>query len=220
MSRRDSIALYLWLLGHVRPHWRPFALAVFAMVVSAAAQPAIPMILKPVLDGSFIDRDSQAVAGLTVLLVLAFAVWAIANWVRAVAFAAVSQRVLIDLRTLMFERLMALPIGRPDRPSVPRLMSKLTFDVSQIVRAANRSLVTLVTDFLAVVGLLAWMVWLDWELSLLMLLAVPVFLVTVRYFSRRLRRLRQVDVREMMPDESRRAVSLTKLATQSGFVHP
>ena len=192
MSRRDSITLYLRLLGHVRPHWRPFALAVFAMVISAAAQPAIPMILKPVLDGSFIDRDSQAVSGLTVLLVLAFAVWAVANWTRAVAFSAVAQRVLIDLRTLMFEKLMALPIGGSDRPSIPRLMSKLTFDVNQIAQAANRSLVTLVTDLLAVVGLMAWMAWLDWQLSLLMLLAVPVFLITVRYFSRRLRRLSRV----------------------------
>ena len=189
MSRRDSLALYLRLLRHVRPHWRPFALAVFAMVLSAAAQPAIPMILKPVLDGSFIERDTQAVAGLTVLLVLAFTVWAVANWTRAVAFSAVSQRVLIDLRTLMFEKLMALPIGAPDRPSIPRLMSKLTFDVNQIAQAANRSLVTLVTDLLAVVGLVGWMAWLDWQLSLLMLLAVPAFAIVVRYFSGRLRQL-------------------------------
>ena len=203
MSSRDSTALYLRLLGHVRPHWRPFALAVFAMVVSAAAQPAIPMILKPVLDGSFIDRDSHAVAGLTVLLVLAFAVWAVANWARAVAFSAVSQRVLVDLRTLMFEKLMALPIGGPDRPSIPRLMSKLTFDVNQIAQAANHSLVTLVTDLLAVVGLLGWMVWLDWQLSLLMVLVVPVFAVTVRYFSRRLRRLSRV-VQQSMGDVNHR----------------
>lgn len=189
VSSRDSIALYLRLLRRVRPHWRPFALAVFAMVLSAAAQPAIPMILKPVLDGSFVDRDSHAVAGLTVLLVLAFAVWAVSNWTRAVAFSAVAQRVLIDLRLLMFDKLMALPIGAPDRPSIPRLMSKLTFDVNQIAQAANRSLVTLVTDLLAVVGLVAWMAWLDWQLSLLMLLAVPAFVIVVRYFSRRLRRL-------------------------------
>ena len=189
MSGRDSVALYLRLLRHVRPHWRSFALAVFAMVLSAAAQPAIPMILKPVLDGSFIERDSHAVAGLTVLLVLAFVVWAVANWTRVVAFSAVSERVLIDLRTLMFEKLMALPIGRPDRPSIPRLMSKLTFDVSEVARAADRSLATLVTDVLAVVGLVGWMAWLDWQLSLLMLLAVPVFAIIIRYFSRRLRRL-------------------------------
>ena len=203
MSSRESIALYLRLLRHVRPHWRPFALAVFAMVLSAAAQPAIPMILKPVLDGSFIERGSHAVAGLTVLLVLAFVIWAVANWTRAVAFSAVSQRVLIDLRTLMFEKLMALPIGRPDRPSIPRLMSKLTFDVNQIARAANRSLVTLVTDLLAVVGLVAWMAWLDWQLSLLMLLAVPAFAIVVRYFSRRLRRLSRL-VQESMGDVNHR----------------
>ncbi len=203
MSSRESIALYLRLLRHVRPHWRPFALAVFAMVLSAAAQPAIPMILKPVLDGSFIERGSHAVAGLTILLVLAFVIWAVANWARAVAFSAVSERVLIDLRTLMFEKLMALPIGRPDRPSTPRLMSKLTFDVNEIARAANRSLVTLVTDLLAVVGLVAWMAWLDWQLSLLMLLAVPAFAIVVRYFSRRLRRLSRL-VQESMGDVNHR----------------
>ena len=199
MNRRDSLSLYLRLFRHVRPHWRPFALAVFAMVLSAAAQPAIPMILKPVLDGSFIDRDSPAVAGLTVLLVLAFAVWAVADWTRTVAFAAVSQRVLIDLRTLMFAKLMALPIGAPDRPSVPRLMSKLTFDVDQIAQATNRSVATLVTDLLAVAGLVAWMAWLDWQLSLLMLLAAPAVAIVVRYFSHRLRRLRQV-VQQSMGD--------------------
>ena len=203
MSSRDSLALYLRLLGHVRPHWRPFALAVFAMVLSAAAQPAIPMILKPVLDGSFVERDSHAVAGLTVLLVLAFAIWAVANWVRTVAFSAVSQRVLIDLRTLMFEKLMALPIRAPDRPSIPRLMSKLTFDVDEIGRAANRSLATLVTDLLAVAGLVAWMAWLDWQLSLLMLLAVPAFAVVIRYFSGRLRRLSR-EVQQSMGDVNHR----------------
>ena len=203
MSSRESIALYLRLLRHVRPHWRPFALAVFAMVLSAAAQPAIPMFLKPVLDGSFIERNSHAVAGLTILLVLAFAIWAVANWARAVAFSAVSERVLIDLRTLMFEKLMALPIGRPDRPSTPRLMSKLTFDVNEIARAANRSLVTLVTDLLAVVGLVAWMAWLDWQLSLLMLLAIPAFAIVIRYFSRRLRRLSRL-VQESMGDVNHR----------------
>ena len=59
------------------------------------------------------------------------------------------------------------------------------------------------TDFLAVLGLLGWMVWLDWQLSLLMLLAVPVFLVTVRYFSRRLRRLSRV-AQQLMGDVNHR----------------
>ena len=103
----------------------------------------------------------------------------------------------------MFEKLMALPIGRPDRPSTPRLMSKLTFDVNEIARAANRSLVTLVTDLLAVVGLVAWMAWLDWQLSLLMLLAIPAFAIVIRYFSRRLRRLSRL-VQESMGDVNHR----------------
>ena len=189
MSGFPSIALYRRLLRHVRPHWRPFALAVLAMLLASAAQPAIPMILKPVLDESFTERDPQAVAGLTVMLVLAFVVWGFANWARIAAFSVVSQRVLFDLRMLMFDKLLALPIGRPDRPSVPRLMSKFTFDADRIAQSADRTLAVLVTDSLAVVGLLAWMAWLDWQLTGLVLVAFPLVAFIVRYFNRRLRRI-------------------------------
>ena len=177
------------LLRHARPYWRAFALAVLAMLVAAAAQPAIPMLLKPVLDESFIDRDPYAVAGLTGMLVAAFVVWGFANWARTVAFSVVSQRVLFDLRLLMFDKLLALPIGRPDRPSVPRLMSKFTFDADRIAQAADRTLAVLVTDTLAVVGLLAWMAWIDWQLTLLVLAAAPLVAFTMRHFNRRLRQV-------------------------------
>ena len=189
MNRPTSIALYRRLLRHARPHWRPFALAVLAMLLAAGAQPAIPMILKPVLDESFVDRDPDVVAGLTVMLVLAFVVWGFANWARTTAFAVVSQRVLFDLRLLMFDRLLSLPIGGTERLSVPRLMSKFAFDADRIAQAADRTLAVLVTDTLALVGLLAWMAWIDWQLTLLILVAAPVVGVTVRYFNRRLRRV-------------------------------
>ena len=189
MNRPHSIVLYRRLLRHARPHWRPFVLAVLAMLAAASAQPAIPMILKPVLDESFIERDPHVVAGLTVMLVFAFVVWGLANWARTVAFSIVSQRILFDLRRLMFDKLLALPLGGPDRPSVPRLMSKLTFDADRIAQAADRTLAVLVTDVLAVGGLLAWMAWIDWQLTLLMLLAAPLVAFTVRHFNRRLRRI-------------------------------
>ena len=196
-NRRGSIALYRRLLGHVRPHWRPFALAVLAMLMAAAAQPAIPMILKPVLDESFVDQDPQSVAALTVMLVLAFVVWGFANWARTAAFSVVSQRVLFDLRLAMLDKLLALPIGRPDRLSAPRLMSRVTFDANRIAEAADRTLAVLVTDVLAVIGLLAWMAWIDWQLTLLMVLAAPFVALTVRYFNRRLRRVSRL-VQESM----------------------
>ena len=197
MSHRRSFVLYRRLLRHVRPHWRPFALAVLAMLLAAAAQPAIPIILKPVLDESFVEQDPSAVAGLTVMLVLAFVVWGFANWARTTAFAVVSQRVLFDLRLRMFDKLLELPVGRPERLSVPRLMSKFTFDANRIAEAADRTLAVLVTDTLAVVGLLAWMAWIDWQLTLLMLVAGPLVALTVRYFNRRLRRVSRL-VQESM----------------------
>lgn len=186
---RDSFRLYGRMLGYVRPYWRTFSIGVAAMALAAATMPAIPMLLKPVLDGSFVERDPERVAGLTTLLVLVFVVRGAAVLARSVAMAAVTQRVLLDLRTLLFDKLLELPTGRPGRPPAPQLMSKLTFDAGRFTEAPSQALIVLVTDSLAVTGLLVWMAWLDWQLTLLMLVAAPLIAATVRYFNRRLRRL-------------------------------
>ena len=189
MNVKDSRALYARLLRYLRPYWHVFSLAVFAMIAAAATQASIPIIVKPILDEGFIERDPASITGLTALLVFVFVLRGFAGWGRAVAFEAVSGRILVDLRALMFDKLLALPIGVPGRASTPQLMSKLTFNTTQMIQAATKSLTALVTDSLTVLGLLTWMAWLDWQLTLMMLLAAPVIGITLRYFNRRLRRM-------------------------------
>ncbi len=55
----DSVALYRRLLGFVRPYAGVFAVAVLAMVVVAATEAALPAIMKPILDGTFVERDPK-----------------------------------------------------------------------------------------------------------------------------------------------------------------
>ena len=179
--------MYLRLLGHVRPYWRYFAIAIAAMVLLAATEPAIPALLKPTLDGSFVEKDLDAVGIMAMLLVLVFLIRGITSYVSAIALAQVSGRVIMDLRELMFARLMALPTSYFDLTPTGVMVSRITYNATQVSEAATHVVTILVRDTLAIIGLLAWMIYLEWRLTLVSLVTAPVVIVVVRYFSKRLR---------------------------------
>ncbi|MDS4021968.1 MAG: lipid A export permease/ATP-binding protein MsbA [Candidatus Competibacter sp.] len=191
--------LYPRLLRYVRPHTRIFALSILGTMVSAATEPLIPALIKPLLDGSFVEKDPQTIRLMPLLLVAVFVARGVAGFVGSVAMEWVAHRVVMDLRNALFARLLALPTRYFDDHSAGSLLSRLTYDVSQVMTATTQALVTLVKDGLSVVGLLGWMLYLNWKLSLLAFLIAPGIALIVRLVSRRLRRLSR-ELQELMGD--------------------
>ena len=181
--------IYKRLLRYVAPYWRPFAVAIVAMVALAATEPAIPALLRPTLDGSFVDKDLSAVGTMAVLLVVVFFVRGVSSFISAMAMAQVAGRVVMDLREAMFARLMMLPNAFFDRQSTGMLVSRISFNAMQVSEAATHVLTVLVRDSLAIIGLLAWMFYLEWTLTLVALITGPMVVYIARYFSRRLRQM-------------------------------
>ncbi len=192
-------AIYLRLLSQVRPQWRVFAGALLAMVVLAATEPAIPALLKPTLDGSFVDKDVAAVGWMAVLLVLVFLVRGLASFASSFAMAWVSSALVRDLRTRMFDRLTCLPTRYFDDHTSGRMISRITYDASLVTDAATTVLTTLVRDSLGVLGLLGWMLYLEWKLTLITFATTPLVLLVMAYFGRRVRRVAQ-RLQEQMGD--------------------
>jgi len=187
MSVANSSRLYRRLLSQVLPYWRMFACSLGCMVVLAATQPAIPALLKPMLDGSFVEKDLSIVQQMAALMVLVFFIRGLASYGSAVIMAWVAGKLVLDLRTQMFEKLMSLPTTYADRAQTGTLMSKVTYDATQVTDAGTRVLTTLVGDSLTVVALLAWMAYLDWQLTLVAMLSAPLVMWTAYHFSVRLR---------------------------------
>jgi len=181
--------VYLRLLRYVTPYWRLFALAIAAMVVLAATEPAIPALLKPTLDGSFVDKDLDAVGLMALALVGVFLIRGLASFGSAVALSWVATRLVMDLREELFAKLSTLPTRYYDHTNSGRLISKVTFDATQVTEAATQVLMVLVRDSLALAGLLAWMLYLEWQLTLVTFATAPFVLLVIRYFSGRLRRM-------------------------------
>ena len=180
-------ALYLRLLRQVLPYWRGFALALLAMVLLAGTEPAMPALLERVV-GGFENNDVSGIPLLALALVVLFMIRGIAAYGSAVALASVASKLVRDLRAAMFDKLLAMPMAEYDEQETGRLISKVTYDAQQVTEAATRVVTIIVRDSLAILGLLAWMLFIDWQLTLVAFITAPPVAFTVRYFSRRLRR--------------------------------
>jgi subfamily B ATP-binding cassette protein MsbA len=191
MRSTSSRELYLRLLGYVRPYAKVFALALAGMVLAAATEPLFPALMKPLLDGGFAagrapELPPIAFAG---AIVGVFLVRGVLNFGANYLFGWVSNRVVLDLRAAMFARLVRLPARFYDDQTSGGLLSKVAYDVTGVTAAATNVLTVLVKDSIAVIGLLAWLFYLNWKLTLIALAIGPLLVLFVRLISRRLRRM-------------------------------
>ncbi len=188
MRTMTSTELYLRLLRYVAPYWRVFALGIFGMTVVAATEPALPALMKPLIEGTFIDKDPQLIRWMPVVIVALFAIRGAAAYVANYSLGWVGTHLVTDLRNAMFAKLLALPARFYDEQPSGVLISKLTFDVTQVTQAATSALTIVFRDTLAIVGLLAYLLWLNWKLTLFALVMAPLIVVVVRVLSVKLRR--------------------------------
>ena len=183
----SSRELYLRLLRYVAPYRHVFLVAIAGAILVALTEAALPAIMKPLFDGVFVERDAMAIRWMPLIIIALFVVRGLAEYAATYCMAWVSNRLVMDLRTLMFARLLELPTPMYDDQASGNLISKLTFDVTQVTAAATSVLVAVFKDGVAIVGLLGWMFWLNWKLTLLSLLMTPLIVFIVRVVSVRLR---------------------------------
>jgi ATP-binding cassette, subfamily B, bacterial MsbA len=184
----SSVHVYTRLLSFVRPYWKAFAVAVVAMMLLAATEPLFPALMKPLLDMGFSGkpRDDLWLAPLAIVGI--FIMRGIVSFSGGYLMAWVANQVVLDLRVAMFDRALHLPTRYYDNQSTGVLMSRITYDVANVTGAATAALTVLVRDSLAVLGLLAWLFYLNWQLTLVALVIGPLIVIVVRGFSGRLRR--------------------------------
>ena len=183
----DSRALYFRLLNYVRPHWRMFAAAILTMVALAATEPVLPALMKPMLDGSFVQKDAMIIRWVPIALVALFVVRGVFMFASGYTVTYVGQRVVMDLRSAMFAKLLNQPTAFFDDRAKGRLVAVVAFNVTQVTESATSVLTTLVRDSLSIVGLMGWLFWLNWKLTLVTLAIVPPAVWFYRLASKRLR---------------------------------
>ncbi len=189
-SDMNSRELYARLLTYVRPYWKVFAAALVCMALASLAEPIFPAMMKSLLDNGFSSSaDSMDWLFYPLAIMGLFLVRAIFGFAGSYAMSWVSNNVVTELRQAMFERMVRLPTRYYSDNLSGRLMSRIAYDVSGVAGAATGALTTLIKDSLSIVGLLAWLLYLNWKLTLITFAVVPFIAVVVRVFSKRLRRV-------------------------------
>ena len=182
-----SAQLYFRLLGYVKPYWRTFALSILATAVTGATEPLLPALLKPMLDGTFIQKDDTVIRLAPLIILLLFFVRGVASFVSTYAIGWVGNKVVMDLREKMFHKLLTLPTHYYDDHATGNLISKVTSDVNQVTSAATNVVTVTIRDSVVVVGMLGWMFYLNWKLTLFSLVMFPIIAVILKVINARMR---------------------------------
>ena len=188
-KRPKDTHLYLRLLRYVRPYWRLFVISVLAMIIVAATDPALASLLKPMLDGAFVEKDPETIRVIPLFLIGIFLLRGVATFIGGASLHWVANKVIMDVRNDMFNRLLILPSRYYDQHNSGALISRFTYDVTQIRDASTTAITISIRDSLSVIGLLGWMLYINWKLTLLCLICAPVITFIVSVIRKRLRKM-------------------------------
>lgn len=188
-NSQDGLQTYRRLLGYIRPFIAAFVLASLGLIVNAATDTGLAAVIKPMIDGSFVDKDPFWIRLIPVLLLVLALVRGGSAFTSSFLMSWIGRHVIKELRRQVFDRLLLLPNSFFATSNTGQLLSKMSYDVEQVAQAATQSVTVLIRDTLTVVFLLGLMFYYDWRLTLAFLVISPVVALLIIYVNKRFRRI-------------------------------
>ena len=182
-NSKTNPSIYMRLLGYTFQHKIIFTISIFAMAMFAITDTAFAALIKPLLDGSFVEKDPDTIRYFPFVLIGLFLLRSIAGFVSTYGIAWVGRNVIKKIRQEMFEKLVHMPTKTYDFASSGELLSKLTYDTEQVAEAATKAITVLVRDGLTVLGLLGLMFYQSFILSVGLFVIGPVIAIFIKLMS-------------------------------------
>lgn len=150
-----------------------FMASILSLVVLSASNMGFLALIKEVTDEGFVKKSVDKQLFLPLMLFGLMVVRGVAGYVSIYTMRSVARRVVEDFRKEMFSKLMLLPVHYFDARSAGALVSKFTYDVERLSQATTRSWLNILRDILTVIGLIGYMLYLDWRLTLVFATILP-----------------------------------------------
>ena len=177
----------LW--GYLRPELTAFILAMVAMGVVAATEGIIPKVVKDLLDQGFGGEYAGKLWQVPAMLVGIAVVRGVAQFASTYLLSLVSNKVLLNLRMKMFERLLQAPASYYQRNTAASLINAVIFEVNQVLQVLTGVFITMVRDSMTVLALLVFLFYTNWRLTLVVAVILPIIGLLMSRINRRLRSL-------------------------------
>ena len=196
-NKPTSKETYLRLLRYLKPYRKQFAITIGAMILLGLSEAGIPALSKPLLDGGFVAKDMDSLKVTLGLLILLFFSRGLLLLLSRGMMGWISGKIVLDLRTSLFDLLLHLPTHYYDKYSSGSIMSKITNNVTMVTSAATGTIMTLIKDSVMIVVLLSYALYLNWKLTLSIFIIFPPIILVAKAFSRRVRRFSHINMRSL-----------------------
>jgi subfamily B ATP-binding cassette protein MsbA len=173
------------LFGYARPYRGRFAVAIAAMVVYAAATAAVAALIQPVID--HVLPEGRGLSTWCIELLLVYLIKGLGGYASAFVMTDIGQRVVRDLRDRLFRHILDQSATFFSRHTSGQLMSRITNDVNQVQQAVSETVGDLMREGLSLLGLAAYLFYLDARLALVAVTGAPLVVYPLIRFGKRIR---------------------------------
>jgi subfamily B ATP-binding cassette protein MsbA len=188
MNASDRQALNR-LIGYLRPHTRLIVGSLLAMALVAASETSIPALMKPLLDDGFSGKMNNQLWLVPVFLVGLAIVRSGAQFLSNYLLTKVISNILLKLREQMFARLLRAKTEYYQKTTASNLINAVVFEVNNVLSIMGGMLISLVRDLLTVIGLMGYLLYLNWRLTLVVFVIFPIIAYVMSKINKRLRSL-------------------------------
>jgi len=179
--------IYIRLLGFLRPYRIRVSIAMFCMVILGATTATLAWSLKPALDEALSGKNMEMIYLIPLLVIGLYVVKGGAYYGQAYLMGYVGQKVIYDLRNLIYDHLTGQSLGFFAHRKTGELLARISYDVTLVQAAVSTSVTALMRDSVSIVFLLGVVFFQDWTLALIAMLVFPLVIYPIARFGRKMR---------------------------------
>lgn len=184
--KTSAITGYRRLLGFLWPYWKILLIAVVCMIIVSGANLIVPWIIKDIVDEVLAEKNIQMLYWVIAAILVIFLIRGVTTFGNRYLMGYIGQRVVTDLRKRLFAHLQRLSISYYDKRRTGEIMSNLTNDIGALQTAIVENFVSLIQEAAIFVGSFVSMVYLQWKLTVLCLVIVPMVSFIIKFFGKKL----------------------------------
>jgi len=187
-KKHSGRVIYKRLMKYVLPYWKMFVVSLLGFLLYAGTQPMVAMIIQHIIE-TLNTKEREGIEYLPLFFIVLFLVRGIGSFLGNYFLARISGNVIHNLRCELFNHYTKLPAKYFDEQNSGYMISRITHNVGEVTRATTDSVRSFVREGLTAIGLLVFLSYTNWQLSLVFLAIAPVVAVMVSYVSKRLKKL-------------------------------
>lgn len=189
MSDKKPLGTFKRLLPYISVYKAAIGLAVIALIINSLSETYMISLLKPLLDEGFGSDDSDFLSQMPYLILIIMFVRGASGFISTYCMRWVSSNIVMKIRREIFNHFMKMPVSFFNKEATGELLSRITYDSEQIASASSSALVKIVRESASIIGLLVLMFWSSWELSMVLVVVIPVVAFAISVVSKRFRKV-------------------------------